>query len=102
MPTATLTSKGQITLPIEMRRKLGLKAGDQIQFFEDAAGQYTVVPKTGSIMEMRGFLQKLGVPPLGYAPSVEEMDEAIMDYAVELDNATLSHAASQNEDGEAA
>jgi AbrB family looped-hinge helix DNA binding protein len=31
---ATLTSKGQITLPIKIRRKLGLKAGDILEFDE--------------------------------------------------------------------
>lgn len=33
---ATLTSKGQITLPIKIRRKLGLKAGDILEFDEKA------------------------------------------------------------------
>ena len=33
MPTATLTSKGQITLPSELRRSLSLSSGDQIEFF---------------------------------------------------------------------
>ena len=33
---ATLTSKGQITIPIAIREKLGLKPGDQIEFDETA------------------------------------------------------------------
>ena len=33
---ATLTSKGQITLPVSLRRKLGLQAGDVLEFDENA------------------------------------------------------------------
>jgi AbrB family looped-hinge helix DNA binding protein len=35
---ATVTSKGQITIPHEVRRKLGVRAGDKLVFAEDAAG----------------------------------------------------------------
>jgi len=87
MPTAKLTSKGQITIPIEVREKLRLKAGDKIDFFETEDGKFTLRPKTGSIMDLRGC-----IPNLGYPVSVEEMDEAIMDHVVEMDNATLSEA----------
>lgn len=79
MPIATVTSKGQITIPIEVRKKLGLKSGDQINFFEDQDGKYTFEPKTGSIMDMEGILKHLGLPVLGYAPSIEEMDQAVLD-----------------------
>ena len=36
---ATLTSKGQITVPVELRAMLGLKDGDKIEFFSDADGK---------------------------------------------------------------
>lgn len=90
MPTATITSKGQITIPIEVRKKLGLRAGDQINFFEDEEGRYTFEPKTGSIMDMEGILKKLGYAPLGHVPSTEEMDKAIGDYVAEMDRASMS------------
>ena len=35
MELAKLTSKGQITIPIEIRRKLGVKTGDKVLFIED-------------------------------------------------------------------
>ena len=38
MPTATMTSKGQITIPIELRKALGLETGDKIDFFEVETG----------------------------------------------------------------
>lgn len=33
--TATVTSKGQITIPAAVRRRLGLKQGDQLEFCEE-------------------------------------------------------------------
>ena len=38
MDVATLNSKGQITIPISVRKKLGLKQGDKIVFIEDTQG----------------------------------------------------------------
>jgi antitoxin PrlF len=99
MPTATVTSKGQITLPIEVRRKLGLNAGDKVDFFETENGQYSIQPKTGSIMEMRGILKKMGYT-LDYVPTIEEMDRDVLDYAAELDAATRSDAIPKNDDGQ--
>jgi antitoxin PrlF len=102
MPTATITSKGQITIPIEVRRKLGLRTGDQINFFADEDGKYTFEPKTGSIMDMEGILKHLGLPVLGYAPSIEEMDQAILDRAAALDRASMSKANDNSEDDKVA
>ena len=79
MPTATITSKGQITIPVEVRKKLGLKAGDRISFFEDGDGKYTFEPKTGSIMDMEGILKHLGLPKLDHPPTIEEMDAAVLE-----------------------
>ena len=35
MELAKVTSKGQVTIPIDIRRKLGVKEGDKILFMED-------------------------------------------------------------------
>jgi len=35
MEIAKVTSKGQVTIPIDIRRKLGVKAGDKILFIEE-------------------------------------------------------------------
>jgi AbrB family looped-hinge helix DNA binding protein len=97
MPTATMTSKGQITIPIKVRKALGLKPGVRIDFYEVEDGEYAFRPKTGSIMEMEGC-----IPRLDYAPTIEEMNQAILDYASELDAATRSEAYEKVPDGEAA
>jgi antitoxin PrlF len=36
-----LTSKGQVTVPVQIRRKLGLRAGDRVEFAEN--GNETVI-----------------------------------------------------------
>jgi len=97
MPTATMNSKGQITIPAKMRKALGLKPGVRIDFYEIEDGEYAFRPKTGSIMEMRGC-----VPKLDHVITIEEMNQAILDRAAELDAATKSDAYERFSDGEAA
>jgi antitoxin PrlF len=95
MPTATLTSKGQITIPVEVRKALGLKPGVRIDFFENEEGVYALRPKTGSIMDLRGCLAYSG-PPI----TIEEMKQAVLDRAAELDRATMSDAPGNQPDGD--
>lgn len=78
MASATLTSKGQITIPIEVREELGLKTGDRIEFVKSEGGKFFIQPKKGSIMNLRGMFKGTGKPV-----SVEEMDEAIAAHVVE-------------------
>ncbi|MDO5582119.1 MAG: AbrB/MazE/SpoVT family DNA-binding domain-containing protein, partial [Planctomycetia bacterium] len=42
MELAKITSKGQITIPLTVRKSMGLKEGDKIMFFEDENG-YRIV-----------------------------------------------------------
>jgi AbrB family looped-hinge helix DNA binding protein len=97
MPTATITSKGQITIPIKVRKALGLKPGVRIDFFEVEDGEYAFRPKTGSIMELRGCLAYDG-PTI----TIEEMHQALLDRAAQLDKATMSGALRDQPDGEVA
>ncbi len=73
MPTATLTSKGQLTLPKKVREALGLKPGDQVDFVMDAAGEVRVRPGAYDLRQLRGALHRAGRP----AVSIEEMDAAV-------------------------
>ena len=72
MATAAVTSKGQITIPAEVRKKLGLKPGDRVRFIEGENGEYIFKPKTGSIMDLEGC-----VPWKGKPVTIEEMNETI-------------------------
>jgi AbrB family looped-hinge helix DNA binding protein len=97
MPTATVTSKGQITIPVKVRKALGLKPGVRVDFYEIQKGEFILRPKNGSIMDMRGCLPKPDHPL-----SNEEMNQAILDRAAELDKATRSDPNAGVHDGEAA
>ena len=72
MPIATMTSKGQITVPSEVRADLRLHAGDRVRFEKGEDGVYRVGPVKGDIRALSGFLQYDG-PPV----SIEDMDRAI-------------------------
>ena len=69
---ATITSKGQVTLPKPIRDRLHLKPGDKIEFLLDETGTLRVVPVTASVTRLKGMVPK---PPR--IVSLEEMDEAI-------------------------
>ena len=60
MAVATVTSKGQITLPKEIRERLGVRAGDRVRFRETADGSVVVEPETGDLMELFGVLKRPG------------------------------------------
>ena len=73
MPTATLTSKGQLTLPAKIRQELGLKAGDRINFvLNEATNRYEMRPATKSIQSLFGVFHRPGKHL-----TIEEMNEAI-------------------------
>ena len=72
MPIANVTSKGQITIPIETQTRLRLVRGTKISFDQNAAGETVMRPKTGDIRALRGILKYDGSPV-----SIEEMNEAI-------------------------
>ena len=72
MATATVTSKGQITIPIEVRQALGISAGDRVEFIERDKGEFTVRTRKGSIFDAQGIIDKPKKPV-----SIEEMNRAI-------------------------
>lgn len=72
MTTATLTSKGQITIPAEVRAALGVDAGDRVEFVEVAPGRFEFIAATRSVTELKGMFGKRRK-----AVSIREMNAAI-------------------------
>jgi len=80
MPTATMTTKGQVTVPKEVRDRLGLSTGSVLSFIPREEG-YFVVAKTGSARDLCGMLPK----PVR-AATLEEMEAGIAAGAAETMN----------------
>ena len=76
MPSSVVTSKGQITIPVEVRQRLGLETGHRVDFVEIAGGQYAIVAATVDLKSLRGSIAK---PPKPV--SIEDMNRAIRDRA---------------------
>ena len=77
MPIATLTSKGQITLPISVRNALGLSVGAQVDFVP-VDGSFILVPVRSDVSSLKGRFAGRVKKPV----SVEAMNEAIAAGAV--------------------
>jgi antitoxin PrlF len=73
MSTATLTSKGQITIPAQVRAELGVNTGDRIEFIEIGEGQFAIVAATRSVKELNGIFRGRVRKPV----SIEEMNATI-------------------------
>lgn len=72
MATATLTSKGQTTIPKEIRDYLHLHAGDKMEFVIEPDGGVSLRPATRDVAELEGVLPKPKRPV-----SLAAMDRAI-------------------------
>lgn len=70
---STLTSKGQTTIPADIRRQLNLHAGDKLHFMVED-DHILIVPAKRSIKELKGILPK---PERAF--TIEEMDEAVQE-----------------------
>lgn len=56
MSEATVTSKGQITIPADIRKALGLSAGERVVFTRFSDGTTVMRAKTRSILDLKGML----------------------------------------------
>ena len=72
MTTASLTSKGQITIPARVREALGVQTGDRVEFVETEPGRFELIAAANSVKNLKGMF--------GTAVrvvSIEEMNAAI-------------------------
>ena len=72
MPLATLTTKGQVTIPKPVRDALGIHAGDRVQFLIREDGVVQLLPQTRDLLSLAGIL----VPKVR-GVTVDGMDEGI-------------------------
>ena len=71
MATATLTGKGQITVPAGVRRALGLEPGDRVLFVEDG-GAFRILPANAPMTSLKGIVGKPAKPV-----TLADMDAAV-------------------------
>ncbi len=69
---ATVTSKGQVTVPMEARRRLGITPGTKLEFLITEDGRLEVIPRVGSVRQLKGML-----PAPEQPLSLDDMDRAI-------------------------
>jgi antitoxin PrlF len=70
MADATITSQGQITIPVEIRRAMELKPGDRVRFTRLADGTVVMRAKTRSLRSLVGSLK----PKDGRVVPIEDMN----------------------------
>ena len=87
MALATITAKGQMTLPKEVREAMGLRPGDRVKIFVDRYGDARIAREV-DVSELSGILHRPGMK----AATVEEMDEGIAEAVAERDLSSLSPA----------
>ena len=72
MHTAKITSKGQVTIPRQVREDMGVTSGDRLDFVRMEDGHYAVVPASHSIKSLKGIIPRPKRPI-----SLDDMQAAI-------------------------
>jgi antitoxin PrlF len=78
MPGSTMTSKGQVTIPKEVRDALRIVAGDRVSFIVREDGVVELRPETVDLHDLYGMLKRRGK-----RVSVEAMNEHVAESASE-------------------
>ncbi len=77
MTMATVTSKGQITIPASVRSDLRVESGDRVEFVKIDEGRYELVAATRDITCLRGLVK------MDRVATLEDMEESIARGATE-------------------
>jgi AbrB family looped-hinge helix DNA binding protein len=72
---ATITSKGQVTIPKDVRERLGLRAGDRLNFQIDADGKLKLTTVSRRVDQVFGMLSSKA--RAGRSLSPEEIDAGL-------------------------
>jgi antitoxin PrlF len=73
VPRATVTSKGQVTIPRSIRQALKVGIGDRLDFELETEGRVVVRPAVRGVGELKGLLRRAGRKPV----TIEQMNAAI-------------------------
>jgi antitoxin PrlF len=76
--TATITAKGQTTIPKSVRDQLHLKPGDRVEFVIRDDGTALMVPATMTLAQL-----KASIPPPAETLTLQEIEDVIAQRAVE-------------------
>lgn len=74
MTAATVTSKGQITIPSSVRAAMHLGAGDRVDFVQIAPDEFKIKAAKVNLMDLKGCLSRFA---LDRPVTIEEMNEAV-------------------------
>jgi AbrB family looped-hinge helix DNA binding protein len=78
MTTLTVSSKGQIVLPAEVRRRLGLGAGAKIEIVEEADGLHLRVVSAVNHAKVASLVGMVKARSLGVTRRLQDFDPASM------------------------
>ena len=73
MTSATVTTKGQVTIPKEIRDYLNLDTGSKVDFIVDENGTVKMISLNIPVQKLSGILHRKGM----MAATLEEMEESI-------------------------
>jgi antitoxin PrlF len=76
MPTLLVSSKGQIVLPAELRRRLGMGAGSRIEVVEESDGLKLRVLRSVATVDMSAMAGMVKAPARGVPRRLEDFDPA--------------------------